>query len=245
MPAGLFSKDTVQVTVDSSSGQTLACGDSNRPTINARLIPVGTLSQARSSIAVASAGNKILFAGGSGHSSRVDIYDISTNKWSTAELSEGRGFGIAAAANGNKIFFAGGEAGDGTWPSDVVDIYDVSTNTWTVAHLSLGGDDIAAAAVGTRFFLPVAWVDFRVAKPVRGEWISTTLQPTPGQQPHLANTRLEDIWLLRPITKFTFPVAQHHGLMRLLRIKSRFTTMPPIPGQHQACRKQDTNMQGL
>ena len=32
--------------------------------------------------------------------------NISTNKWSTAELSEGRSFGIAAAANGNKIFFA-------------------------------------------------------------------------------------------------------------------------------------------
>jgi hypothetical protein len=145
---GLFSKDTVQVSVDSSSGQALACDNSIRPTINARLIPVGTLSQARSFMAVASAGNKILFAGGSEWSSRVDIYDISTNKWSTAELSYGRSNGIAAVTNGNKIFFAGGETSDGTVPADVVDIYDVSTDTWTVAHLSLGGDDIAAAAVG-------------------------------------------------------------------------------------------------
>jgi len=152
---GLFAKDTVQVTVDSSSGQVLACDNSNRPTINTQLIPGATLSQARSFIAVASAGNKILFAGGvvGGNvykeSSRVDIYDISANKWSTAELSVAR-HRIAAVANGNKVFFAGGEIGDVTFPIDVVDIYDVSTNTWTVAHLSLAGRDIAAAAVGDK-----------------------------------------------------------------------------------------------
>jgi hypothetical protein len=148
---GLFSKDTVQVTVDSSSGEVLACDNSIRPTINAQLIQIGTLSQARSNVAVASAGNKILFAGGvsQDHSSRVDIYDISTNKWSTAELSIARHY-IAAVANGNKVFFAGGEISDGTVPTDVVDIYDVSTNTWTVAHLSLAGKNIAAAAVGDK-----------------------------------------------------------------------------------------------
>ncbi len=146
---GLFSKDTVQITVNAVVSA--ACDNSNRPTINAQLIPVGTLSQARAFMAVASAGNKILFAGGEDntHSSRVDIYDISTNKWSTAELSIARHY-IAAVANGNKVFFAGGEISDGTFPTDVVDIYDVSTNTWTVAHLSLGGSHIAAAAVGDK-----------------------------------------------------------------------------------------------
>jgi K319L-like, PKD domain/Kelch motif/Galactose oxidase, central domain len=148
---GLFAKDTVQVTVNSSNGETLSCDNSNRPTINAQLTPVGTLSQARSFMAVAAAGNTILFAGGvvNTHSSRVDIYDISTNKWSTADLSIARHY-IAAVANGNKVFFAGGETSDGTVPTDVVDIYDVSTNTWTVAHLSLAGSHIAAAAVGDK-----------------------------------------------------------------------------------------------
>ncbi|GAA4733473.1 hypothetical protein GCM10023229_09440 [Flavisolibacter ginsenosidimutans] len=143
----LFTRDTVKITVNPAI--VVACDNSNRPLVNAQLIPIGTLSQARGAIAVASAGNKILFAGGVvyTHSSRVDIYDISTNKWSTAELSVAR-HRIAAVANGNKVFFAGGEISDGTVPTDVVDIYDVSTNTWTVAHLSLGGDDIAAAAVG-------------------------------------------------------------------------------------------------
>ena len=146
---GLFLKDTVQITVNAVVSA--ACDNSNRPTINAQLIPVGTLSQARAFMAVASAGNKILFAGreDNTHSSRVDIYDISTNKWSTAELSIARHY-IAAVANGNKVFFAGGEISDGTFPTDVVDIYDVSTNTWTVAHLSLAGRDIAAAAVSEK-----------------------------------------------------------------------------------------------
>ena len=58
---GLFSNDTVQIKVDP---QSIVCDNSTRPQVNAQLIPVGTLSQARSSIAAASSGNKIVFAGG-------------------------------------------------------------------------------------------------------------------------------------------------------------------------------------
>ena len=61
-------------------------------------------------MAVASAGNKILFAGGystGSLSTRVDIFDFAANTWSTAELSSQRRR-IAAVAAGNKIFFAGG-----------------------------------------------------------------------------------------------------------------------------------------
>ncbi len=148
---GLFSKDTIQLTVNPAI-ISVPCNNSNRPTINAQLIPIGTLSQTREGIAVASAGNKILFAGGhlSGNPvSRVDIYNLSTNTWSTAELCAGR-YAMASVALGNKIFFAGGETGDGTWPVDSVDIYDVSTNTWAVTHLSTAGNSIAAAAVGNK-----------------------------------------------------------------------------------------------
>lgn len=149
---GLFSKDTVTITV--SPATALACSNSNRPTINVRLTPICTLSQARAGMAVASAGNKIFFAGGTSaageSSSRVDVYDIAANRWHTAELSLGRFNDIAAVVNGNKVFFAGGEISDGTLPTDVVDIYDVSTNAWAVAHLSLAGDNIAAAAVGDK-----------------------------------------------------------------------------------------------
>ncbi len=152
---GASAKDTVQIIVDA------ACDNSIRPQINAQLIPIGTLSTAKSGRAVASAGNKIVFAGGSGGSdcpecwgsSRVDIYDIITQTWSTAELSKGR-FGISAIASGNKIFFAGGEAGDGAFDQlfSTVDIYDVSTNTWSVAGLSEPRSNIAAATVGNKVF---------------------------------------------------------------------------------------------
>ena len=159
---GLFSKDTVLVTVNAQSAP-FAC-DSNRPVIEINAILIGTLSQSRIGMAVASVGNKIVFAGASlsevngsptlvSGSSRVDIYDIVTQTWSIAELSESRQL-IAAVATGNKIFFAGGRRGDGadnTYFSNV-DIYDVSTNTWSVSFLSEPRSQIAAAAVGNKVF---------------------------------------------------------------------------------------------
>ena len=155
---GLFSKDTMQVTVNDPIPPQITCGDSNRAQVTVQLIPVGILSKARVGISVASAGNKIVFAGGyeingsSGfRSSRIDIYDISTNTWSTAELCVPRD-DMAAITSGNKVFFGGGEVGDGTWPVDSVDIYDATTNAWTVAHLSTAGHSIAAAAVANKVF---------------------------------------------------------------------------------------------
>ncbi len=153
---GLFDRDTVQVQV-ATVNPPLNCDNSNRPVINAQLIPIGPLSQARIDMAAAAAGNKIVFAGGMqvqnnswAPTSRVDIYDIVANTWSTAELCVGRYSGIGAAANGNKIFFGGGEIGDGTWPVDSVDIYDVATNTWTVSHLSCAGNSIEGGTIGNK-----------------------------------------------------------------------------------------------
>ena len=150
--AGASGKDTVKITVNAQAPTTTACDNSNRPTVIARLVPFGTLSKARGFMDAASAGNKIVFAGGydnSSHSSRVDIYDLVTRKWSTADLCVPRN-AMAAVAAGGKIFFGGGEYGDGTWPVDSVDIYDVSTNTWAVAHLSVAGNSIAGATVGNK-----------------------------------------------------------------------------------------------
>ncbi|MEP7373100.1 MAG: PKD domain-containing protein [Chitinophagaceae bacterium] len=159
---GLFSKDTVQVTVDEPA--IVACDNSNRPIVNAQLVPIGTLSHSRVGMAVASAGNKVLFAGASLSevsgsstpeygSSKVDIYDRVTQAWSTAELSKWRS-DIAAVAAGNKVFFAGGRLGDGAFDSlySTVDIYDASTNNWSTASLSEPRAYIAAAAVGNKVF---------------------------------------------------------------------------------------------
>ena len=127
----------------------------NRLLIPVQLIPIGTLSQARSGVVIGAAGNKILFAGGSGTpgacaSSRVDIFDISTNLWTTTELSQARS-GMGTASLGNKIFFGGGFTpqyfpnsttcyiGNSWYPetrSSAIDIYDASSNTWSTSLLS-------------------------------------------------------------------------------------------------------------
>lgn len=152
--SGLTAKDTVQVTV--APAAVAACGNSNRPRIPVRLEPAGVLSQPGTYLSVASAGNKILFAGRMTlvsntitPSSRVDIYDLTTGQVSTAELSVAR-YSLTAVVLGQKIFLAGGEVRDGTWPVNTVDIYDVGTNTWTTAALSVAGHSIAAAAAGNK-----------------------------------------------------------------------------------------------
>ena len=150
---GLFSKDTLVVNVIAALPPT--CNPGNRGFTNAQLVPFGTLSQTRSSLTIASAGNKILFAGGNYNipgstpaSSRVDIYDRVSNTWSIAELSEAR-FGISSAVLGNKIFFAGGYK-DANRTSSTIDIYDAVTNTWTVANLSVNRAEIAAGSAGNK-----------------------------------------------------------------------------------------------
>jgi hypothetical protein len=148
---GLLSKDTVQLTVNVTS-MTNECG-SNRPQVAARLIPVGSLSKPRVRMAVGTVGTKILFAGGNAQdepngSSRVDIYDINSKTWSTAELSTPR-YDITAITAGDKVFFAGG---NNPLPATTVDIYDASTNTWSVTALPLPRSGMAAAAIGGKVF---------------------------------------------------------------------------------------------
>lgn len=107
---GQISRDTVQITVISGV-ESESCDNSNRTIVQAQLLPLGTLSEARAGMAVAAAGNKIVYAGaalsGAGvngyGSARVDIYDIVTDTWTTAQLSKARS-DIAAVAAGNKIF---------------------------------------------------------------------------------------------------------------------------------------------
>lgn len=135
----------------------------NRPTVLAQLVYVGELSERKTGVATAAAGNKILFAGGwplnatSPASSRVDIFNVVTGQWSIAQLSEGR-VSPGSAALGNKIFFAGGgitkpnTAGNyeysnsSTSTSATVDIYDVATGSWTTSQLSSRHAPTGAAA---------------------------------------------------------------------------------------------------
>lgn len=149
----LTGKDSVNVIVKSPD-ITVEC-EQGRPVVNARLRQVGTLSEAKMALVSASAGGKILFAGGwtaGAYSSRVDIYDINTNTWSTAELTQPERQGMVAASVGSKILFAGGGDNDNGATTSRVDIYDVSNNTWSTAELSQGREYLAAATLGDKVY---------------------------------------------------------------------------------------------
>lgn len=136
---GLLSKDTMQITVTSNASSQETICVSGRPEVNAQLIPVGKLSIARFDLSVATAGNKIVFASGQNNitpygSSFVDIYDLTTQAWSTASLQSER-FNPTVAVNGNKIFFAGGGIFYNDSYDTTVDIYDALTDTWSSSSL--------------------------------------------------------------------------------------------------------------
>jgi hypothetical protein len=143
---GLSAKDTVQILINP---EIISCAV-NRAVINAQLVPFGKLSQPRIEMVTVTAGTKILFAGGilpgGGVSTRVDIYDFVTNKFSTAELSVGRQ-GMTASSVGDKIFFAGGH-----FNYSRVDIYNTLTDTWTTAELSEARASVATATIGDKVF---------------------------------------------------------------------------------------------
>lgn len=109
--------------------------------------------------AIATVGNKILFAGGGdpigdNQTARVDIFDASSDSWSFNYLSAARS-GLAASTAGDKVLFAGGFGyPDGrNWGEfNTVDIYDTSTNTWSVATLSQARSDLSATTAGSKIY---------------------------------------------------------------------------------------------
>jgi hypothetical protein len=150
--AGLFSKDTVQVTVLTAQQ---GCDTLNRATIPIQLIPVAAIPTPRYGSATAAAGNKLLLAGnrtgpGGTPVSDVDIYDFGTQTWSTARLSTARA-DMTAVTVGNKIFFVGGEV-PGISGTSRMDIYDASTNTWSFSDLPFTEDIPLYAVAGNKVF---------------------------------------------------------------------------------------------
>jgi len=109
--------------------------------------------------AIASVGDKILFAGGGdgmgdNQTSRVDIYDASSGSWSKADLSTERQ-GVTAAVVGNKVLFAGGfgyAVGNNWGEFNTVDIYDNSNNSWSTTALSQARMDITATTAGNKVY---------------------------------------------------------------------------------------------
>lgn len=147
---GLFDLDTVQINTNADPNSFCY---TDRPKINAQLIPIGTLSIAKGELSVASAGNKIVFAGGwddgmLNGSNTADIYDLSTQTWSAHTLTSPH-LDAGIAINGDNIYFGGG----GYFYSDYYpanDIYNVSNNSWTNVSFSEAKTGVAGAAIGNR-----------------------------------------------------------------------------------------------
>ena len=74
----------------------------------------------RYTIAAATSGNRIVFAGGYNGDevnpltfSAVDVYDVTSNTWSVTSMSQPLGSRSAAVLN-DKRYFGGGDQGNGT-----------------------------------------------------------------------------------------------------------------------------------
>ena len=89
---------------------------------------------------------KFFFAGGDhgfngtaglDRAKQVDIYDITTNTWSTAQLSNSKVVGHCAVTAGSKVYFSGGQTWLGTSAvaTNTIDIYDNATNSWSTSGL--------------------------------------------------------------------------------------------------------------
>ena len=169
---GATGKDTLLVTTSNS----------NRPTVAAQLIPVGNLSIKRQVGAVVTSGNKIFFAGGTTPptspglhpSSRVDIYDVSTNTWSTAELSQAR-WGLTAVAAGTKVYFAGGTglSGSRAAQSSRIDVYDLAADSWSTLELPRPGWYSSVVGAGGIYFAGGTAID--IYNPSSNTWSSKSL----------------------------------------------------------------------
>lgn len=117
------------------------------------------LSVARLDMASAIAGNKIIFAGGDAYNaagtqvakSTVDIYNSSTNLWTTASLPVGRYY-IQSAVAGNKVYFVGGTQTNFTEYAKM-DALDLTTNTWTTYNLPANLLNYNVTSDGSRIYV--------------------------------------------------------------------------------------------
>jgi formylglycine-generating enzyme len=115
----------------------------------------GTLSAARYHLAATSVGSKVIFAGGAPSGAAVDIYDATTDAWSTQTLQPAR-IQIAATTFGNRAFFAGGNYYSNTHYDDV-NVFDESTGGWSIYHLSVARSSLAAVSVGNKVVFAGGW----------------------------------------------------------------------------------------
>jgi predicted Ser/Thr protein kinase len=82
--------------------------------------------------------------------STIDIYDVTSNTWALAALSQARDYLAATSVANRYALFAGGiNVSDFT---NVVDIYDSSNRAWSTATLNQARAAIAATSLGNLAF---------------------------------------------------------------------------------------------
>ena len=120
----------------------------------------GSLSLSRANVATGGVDQKLFFAGGVNDGeirnvyflNGVDIYNETSNSWSTGALSEGRN-SLAVGSAGHVIAFAGGYHDPNSNLDDLsdrVDFYDNSLNTWTTGSLSQRRALLAGTGTGNK-----------------------------------------------------------------------------------------------
>lgn len=123
------------------------------------------LSERRMDLATVLSGNRILFGGGltgpsdqapTDVSNKVDIYDLSSQAWTTSKLSQSRAE-LSAVALGSKVYFAGGnrEHSTYTWscnPTNVADVYDMDSKSWSIFNMRSALANRAAISLNGKIY---------------------------------------------------------------------------------------------
>jgi N-acetylneuraminic acid mutarotase len=115
------------------------------------------LSEPRALVGGTYAMGKVFYAGGVKKttplvvtSSRVDIFDIATQTWTSHDLSKTRR-SIAVAAVAGRVLFVGGDFNNAIFYRQV-DIYDIASNTWIETELPEGLTDLTAVVSGNKAY---------------------------------------------------------------------------------------------
>ncbi|MEZ5013292.1 MAG: T9SS type A sorting domain-containing protein [Chitinophagales bacterium] len=126
----------------------------------------GNMAFARTNILTATLGDKAYFAGGKYgyfadplYTKVVDVYNNTTDSWTTMNLSLAREVGGAGAIN-NKVVFAGGIGRDFGGPTmlyNKVDIFDNTTGARTTGKLSKKKTNIACGAAANKIVFAGGW----------------------------------------------------------------------------------------
>ena len=98
------------------------------------------------------------FSGGEARAGRVDIYNLATNTWSTASLSEYKVRGHVAVTANNKVYISGGSTSwRNDYPSNKIEIYDNATNTWSTGTMQEAKYGHAGIVAGNKIYWGGGW----------------------------------------------------------------------------------------